>query len=61
MKVSIIQTAIVVAGLSLIVLGFWGSRQESSAVMNIVSWGAPVGLAVSLIGLLMILTPGFFN
>lgn len=61
MAVTLFHSTILLGGLLLIVAGFWGSRQEPSYLTAFVSWGAPIGLIVSLMGILLLLIPGFFN
>jgi hypothetical protein len=49
------------SGLALMVLGFWGSSQWRSPFDGIAACGAPIGLLLSIIGVIVWVIPTFFS
>jgi hypothetical protein len=47
-------------GLGLIVLGFWGGHVFPKPYDALVAWCAPVGLVVTLAGIVLLFIPSFF-
>ena len=50
-----------VLGLLLIILGFWGGHVWPRPYGLLVAWCAPVGLVVTLVGIVLLFIPGFFR
>jgi hypothetical protein len=48
-------------GLLLIVLGFWGGHVWPKPYDSLIAWCAPVGLVVTLVGLILFFIPRFFT
>jgi hypothetical protein len=51
---------LITAGLLLITLGFWGGSRLRFPYSDLVALGAPVGLLVTLVGILLLIIPRFF-
>lgn len=52
---------LILCGLSLIVLGFWGGHEWRSPYHALVAWCAPIGLVVLLVGIVLFFIPTFFT
>jgi len=50
-----------VLGLLLIMLGFWGGHVWLKPYDALVAWCAPVGLVVTLVGIVLLFIPSFFT
>ena len=50
-----------VLGLLLIILGFWGGHVWPKPYGSLVAWCAPIGLVVTLAGIVLLFIPGFFT
>ena len=50
-----------VLGLLLIILGFWGGHVWPRPYDALVAWCAPVGLVVTLVGIVLLFIPRFFT
>jgi hypothetical protein len=48
-------------GLLLIMLGFWGGHVWSKPYDSLIAWCAPVGLVVTLVGIILFFIPRFFT
>ncbi len=53
--------AILGSGLAVLIFGFWTQTKEEGKLSTIGSVFLPVGLAVALIGTLLIFVPAFFT
>lgn len=47
-------------GLSLIVLGFWGGHACRRPYDALIAWCAPIGLVITLMGIVLLFIPHFF-
>ena len=47
-------------GLLLMIFGFWGGHKLRQPYDALVAWCAPVGLMVTLTGIVLLLIPNFF-
>jgi hypothetical protein len=47
-------------GVLLIVLGFWGGHECPKPYDTLVAWCAPVGLIITLAGIVLLFIPNFF-
>ena len=48
-------------GLLLIVLGFWGGHIWSRPYDTLAAWCAPIGLVLTLVGIVLLFIPNFFT
>ncbi len=48
-------------GMLLMVLGFWGSFRFPKPYDTLVAWSAPIGLLVTLTGIVLLIIPDFFT
>ena len=56
-----IPIVLISLGMLLISGGFWGSSRLRSPYDAIIAWGAPLGLLVTLIGVILLIIPDFFG
>jgi hypothetical protein len=54
---------IVLIGLGMLLIsgGFWGSARLRSPYDAIIAWGTPLGLLVTLMGVILLIIPDFFG
>ena len=57
----LLHVAMIIGGLALIIFGFWGSSQLRPPLNGIAALGAPLGLFLSLAGVLLLIIPTFFT
>ena len=50
-----------VLGLWLIVLGFWGGHVWPRPYDALIAWCAPIGLVITLVGIVLLFIPSFFS
>lgn len=50
----------IVLGIALITVGMWGSTTLRAPYNAIVAWGTPMGLLLTLAGLVRLIIPDFF-
>ncbi len=48
-------------GLLLVIFGFWGSSKLHKPYDTLAAWCAPVGLLVTLTGVVLLIIPDFFS
>jgi hypothetical protein len=48
-------------GLLLIVLGFWGGHEWPKLYDTLAAWCAPIGLVLTLAGIVLLFIPNFFG
>ncbi|ETW93606.1 MAG: hypothetical protein ETSY1_38475 [Candidatus Entotheonella factor] len=53
--------AMLVGGLALIVFGFWGSNKFRWPFDGIAAFAAPIGLLLSIVGVILLIIPTFFT
>ena len=53
--------ALIGLGMLLISGGFWGSSRLRSPYDAVIAWGSPVGLLVTLMGVILLIIPHFFG
>jgi len=58
---ALLHIAMLLGGLALIVCGFWGSGQLRSPFGGLVALAAPIGLLLSVVGLILLIIPTFFT
>jgi hypothetical protein len=56
-----VHLGILLVGLLLIVFGFWGSSQWRSPFDGMAAIAAPIGLVVSIVGVILLVIPTFFT
>ena len=52
---------LIICGVLLIAGGFWGGLKFHFPYGALVSWSAPVGLLITLVGIVTLLIPNFFR
>jgi hypothetical protein len=57
----VVNLVMLLGGLGLIVFGFWGSSQLRSPFDGMAAWAAPIGLVLSIVGLILLVIPTFFT
>lgn len=57
----VISIVLISLGMLLISGGFWGSSRLRSPYDAIIAWGSPLGLLVTLIGVILLIIPDFFG
>ena len=57
----LIYLVILLGGLLLIVFGFWGSSQLRSPFDGLAALAAPIGLVLSIVGVILLVIPTFFS
>ncbi len=57
----IIHIAMIVAGLAVLVAGFWGTFNAKSPWNAIAALSLPIGLVTALMGVLLLCVPNFFK
>jgi hypothetical protein len=60
-KIVLGHILLTVLGLLLVILGFWGGHVWPKPYASLVAWCAPVGLVVTLIGIVLLFIPNFFT
>jgi hypothetical protein len=57
----LVDLAMLLGGLVLIVFGFWGSNQLRSPFDGMAALAAPIGLVLSMVGVILLVIPTFFT
>jgi hypothetical protein len=57
----LLHIAMLLGGLALIIFGFWGSSQLRSPFDGIAAFAAPIGLLLSIVGVILLVIPTFFT
>jgi hypothetical protein len=56
-----VSIALIGLGILLISGGFWGSARLRSPYDAVIAWGTPIGLLVTLMGVILLIIPDFFG
>lgn len=57
----VIHIAMIIIGISILVLGFWGTFNTKSPWSSIFALSLPFGLITALMGVLLVCVPNFFK
>jgi hypothetical protein len=57
----LVNLVMLLGGLVLIVFGFWGSSQLRSPFDGMAALAAPIGLVLSIVGVILLVIPTFFT
>lgn len=57
----LLHLGMLVSGLALVVCGFWGSSQLRPPFDGIAAFAAPIGLLLSIVGVVLLVIPTFFT
>lgn len=57
----LLHITMILGGLAFIVCGFWGSSQLRSPFNGLVALAAPLGLILSIVGVMLLVIPTFFT
>ena len=57
----LVDLVMLLGGLGLIVFGFWGSSQLRSPFDGMAALAAPIGLVLSIVGVILLVIPTFFT
>ena len=57
----LVNLVMLLGGLVLIVFGFWGSSQLRSPFDGMAALAAPIGLVLSMVGVILLVIPTFFT
>jgi hypothetical protein len=57
----LVDLVMLLGGLVLIVFGFWGSSQLRSPFDGMAALAAPIGLVLSMVGVILLVIPTFFT
>jgi hypothetical protein len=57
----LVDLVMLFGGLVLIVFGFWGSSQLRSPFDGMAALAAPIGLVLSIVGVILLVIPTFFT
>lgn len=57
----IIHIAMILAGLTILVAGFWGTSNTKTSWNTIAALSLPIGIITTLMGVLLLCVPNFFK